>query len=515
MKIFVRIALTVALLAGLAALWLHESDLAYAVSQQRPIVLGRYTLETATLLFVITPLLLAALFAVWKGKGSISRQGVFKIIAVALALLVTVIAADVALRLGERTLYVGSETSYHRAPNKVYRGVFHDRPEALFTYPDAKAGHPDVPFTLTTDARGFRNSQTLEQADLVVIGDSFAEGSGVSDQHPWPVLLGQHLGLVTCNLGMSGGNPVTYLDVLSRFGLALKPKVVLYLLYEGNDLRDENFVTTHSVDQPPQRQVSGMEKLFRTSPLRRLFKSMMVRLLSKPGSRRFANDPAVHNPRHRLYPVSWLPLRVPEGSSYGYVFDMKRLRQHFVTESSFRMTRACAATFRLMEEAFQLCQRNGIQCAVIYAPDKPHILIDEILKQVDARQLYAFMKLHTEHLSAPQELGADLKHGTEVRENVFREFCREKGMPFFSLTDILREKTVNGTPTYFTYDQHWTPEGHKVVADFLAKELAPLLRASSLKRDLNAGPPAHETPSEPVKAATASTEETEPPRVNP
>ena len=141
-----------ALLAGLAALWLHESDLAYAISQQRPIVLGRYTLEAATLLLAVTPLILTALVVIWKRSWSFSRQGVFKAVTVVLALLVTVIVADVALRLGERKLYVGNEASYHREPNKVYRGVFHDRQDS--------GGNPPVCHHLSA-AASLQTPQTL------------------------------------------------------------------------------------------------------------------------------------------------------------------------------------------------------------------------------------------------------------------------------------------------------------------------------------------------------------------
>jgi len=54
--------------------------------------------------------------------------------------------------------------------------------------------------------------------------------------------------------------------------------------------------------------------------------------------------------------------------------------------------------------------------------------------------------------------------GLEVKESVLAEFCRTEGIEFVSLTARLREGLAQGRPLYYTYDQHWTPEGHEAVA---------------------------------------------------
>jgi hypothetical protein len=59
----------------------------------------------------------------------------------------------------------------------------------------------------------------------------------------------------------------------------------------------------------------------------------------------------------------------------------------------------------------------------------------------------------------------------DLFETVLADFCRGRDIEFISLTNILREKMASGIRAYFTYDQHWSPQGHKIVADFLADNI--------------------------------------------
>src|SRR3990172_6434946 len=69
------------------------------------------------------------------------------------------------------------------------------------------------------------------------MANSFAEASNVSDEHPWPVRLASVSGSTVYNLGMSGYDPLHYLESLKNVGSTLKPRIVLFLVYEGNDFR--------------------------------------------------------------------------------------------------------------------------------------------------------------------------------------------------------------------------------------------------------------------------------------
>ncbi len=45
------------------------------------------------------------------------------------------------------------------------------------------------------------------------------------------------------------------------------------------------------------------------------------------------------------------------------------------------------------------------------------------------------------------------------------------------MTKALRAAAVSGTQVYFTYDQHWTPEGHEIVAEAVHRFLTDKLYA--------------------------------------
>jgi len=109
----------------------------------------------------------------------------------------------------------------------------------------------------------------------------------------------------------------------------------------------------------------------------------------------------------------------------------------------------------------------------IYAPDAPSVLIEDILDRVPAEQLHAFMATRLKRLPDPETLVEELREGTQVRERIFRQFCAEKGIPFLSLTEPLRQKTQEGVRTYYTYDQHWTPDGHAAIAEYLSEHIPP------------------------------------------
>ncbi|MGH6942806.1 MAG: GDSL-type esterase/lipase family protein, partial [Geminicoccaceae bacterium] len=118
-------------------------------------------------------------------------------------------------------------------------------PDPYFGYryrPDlmGQLSREDLNFTFTTDDHGFRNpSPWPEQADVVAVGDSMVFGYGVEDEQAWPRLVAKELpDTEIVNLGLIGAAPQQYLRVLEAFGLALHPKLVLFMLFPGNDLID-------------------------------------------------------------------------------------------------------------------------------------------------------------------------------------------------------------------------------------------------------------------------------------
>ncbi|MEW4462192.1 SGNH/GDSL hydrolase family protein [Roseibium algicola] len=93
-----------------------------------------------------------------------------------------------------------------------------------------------VPVTTRIDSYGFRNPQpkTAAPVDLMILGDSFAEGICLDD--------GQHFvdqmragGASILNTASRGAGPLYELAVLGRYGPHFRPRITVLAFFEGND----------------------------------------------------------------------------------------------------------------------------------------------------------------------------------------------------------------------------------------------------------------------------------------
>jgi len=91
-----------------------------------------------------------------------------------------------------------------------------------------------------SDARGFRNPKGTWRSprlDLAIVGDSFAQGFCVQSHQHFVNLLRQHYP-ATLSLGMGSNGPLLELATLKEFLPSLKPKIVLWVYFEKNDLNE-------------------------------------------------------------------------------------------------------------------------------------------------------------------------------------------------------------------------------------------------------------------------------------
>ena len=179
-------------LAGVAAnglLWAIPSNVVELIARDRVTLLGRYS--RAHFSWILGVLIVTVItFYIGLGRNRARRKlRAFRVTAVALAVVPTTCALDLASRYFVPAYYIKDTLAYHRPPNQTLRGLYEDAPEAARTYPVVPAGFGQVPYTLQTDKRGFRNPSNAQRYDVVTLGDSFTEGSRVSDEHPWPVKL--------------------------------------------------------------------------------------------------------------------------------------------------------------------------------------------------------------------------------------------------------------------------------------------------------------------------------------
>jgi hypothetical protein len=234
------------------------------------------------------------------------------------------------------------------------------------------------------------------------------------------------------------------------------------MLYEGNDFRSTNF-----------KKKSGLNVYFKTSPLRRAIQNSMIRCFGSTSH----NQPAINNPDNEqtgpevsptlLKALSWLPAAIPDGPEPKYYsFKVKALVAHYTNKdkATFLNSTGCRKTFEFIGEIKKACDRNNIRFILVYAPDKPHILLPLLSDRLSSEQLYDFMALKEKNLPPAKELIEIVLSRTKIMESATEEFCRKESIEFISLTEPMRQIVAAGQQAYFTYDQHWTPIGQETAA---------------------------------------------------
>ncbi len=482
------------------ALWATESDIAELIIKQDRILLGRYSEGHFAALFVLTLLLWGLAAALWSAVSLRSALGNF-VLAAASTLVALLVVVYLSSFIGGPARYVEHAADNekdgesvqaagilrHRPPNEVYELVYSDEPATARSYPGRPAGYGDVPIVLTSDRNGFRNTSVLDSYDIVAVGDSFVAGSHVSDGQVWTELLSNSISRSIYNLGVSGSGPRTYYNNFNHYALDLKPRIALVMLYAGNDFKPEvavplaDNVKTVADEAAPVPQASRWEKL--DEHLSNAYKRSPV----KAGLRRFSS--AVLQPINadRRVPgyeekLGFMPVRVETaGSVAHYSFKPRRLLYLNQDSDGFAASAAWHSTRSILEAFISLCEENGIVPVFLYAPSKPRVVMPLIEDRVPAHQLWNFASYKSRSLPEPEVFKQQLYERLNGQNEVFMQWCGDAGQHCLDLTPALIRATGAGKQTYYSYDQHWTPEGNQVVAGEVERYLAPLMSGNQAR----------------------------------
>ncbi len=452
MKLLLRQKIWLALiLTSNTLLWVIPSNIVAQIARDRHTLLGRYSREHFACNLAVLIISLLGLY-IDRATGAAYKRRWFQVVAAMLSVIAALVVVDLLLRTRQRVYYIKDTLAYHRVPNERYGDTFVDRPLAALSYPHVPPGYPPITGTLHTDARGYRNASALSRADVVVLGDSFAEGSGVSDEHSWAIRLAAKTGLSVYNLGMSGYDPLNYLASLKEYGLSLQPRWVLCMLYEGNDFR--------SAKSDAERTSPSLGERFGTywkqSPV---VEATDRFLLSTFGRLR------IDAPVRGIEILDWLPLAIPVSEPRYYTFAPKQLVDLLIDSNNFAEGSKWRNTARILSELKDACAGANSRLVILYAPSKAHVVFPLVAEELPADKVRALMALDGKgELPPGPELIRRLVERADGRESVVRDCCERESVIFVSLTEPLREACAQGRQAYFTYDQHWTPLGHEVAA---------------------------------------------------
>lgn len=190
----------------------------------------------------------------------------------------------------------------------------------------------DDVYHITTGADGWRGTLPIEDADIVVFGDSFAFGHGVDDDRMYTRRCGD---LKVKPIGSDGYQMVHGLLWMRRLEEQLKGRMVVWFVYYGNDLHENLMPSTNRYRMPHLRS-------------------------SGPDAWDIVTE--------HVSPEPWL---FPHSSSYReYVADYSS-----DTDFSERVFSGCEF---LIRSAAQICHRAGATLTVFGIPDRFQLTADGI-----------------------------------------------------------------------------------------------------------------------------------------
>ncbi len=309
-----------------------------------------------------------------------------------------------------------------------------------------------------SDSHGFRNDADHQRVDMVTLGDSFTHGPHVEREAIWSSIVADHFHLREVNLAMSGFSPVQETLVLKRFGLPLKPDLVVMQFFYGNDLDDTaRFLRWKASGKTYAEflkdEIGSIPPLFLTG-------NFLIQ---------FFQDSIGFTGSHVHEPVQ---IRLEDRTvKMGFHTNLYILMQ---SEEVIINYEGWQPMLDAIGEANTLSQANDIQFVLCMVPQKIAVYIDCIADRYNLKNVLEQQFPH----QIPLDADGRMKRLEANRSNLPRlmhQFCQDNGITYVDLTEPFQTLAKEeGELLYFPLDSHWNPKGHKRAAEIIIKMIEEL-----------------------------------------
>lgn len=295
---------------------------------------------------------------------------------------------------------------------------------------------------------GLRGPELVESGDslrVLAIGDSFTFGVGVEDDQTFVALLADRLTAGgTQAQGLNAGIPAFGVpDAATWFrlhGASLEPDVVILAIFLGNDLIDAS---------PDREEILVVDGLLVPAESPRGVKAWLFRHSQLYGALKgLAETPALR------------PLRSKLG--LGEPWTLRVLREEldvYRRGAEDRLRPAIEATDRALADLIAAVRASDAELVALLIPSEV---------QVDPERWAAAV----ETLELDPEA-----YDPAIPTRIFRGLLEAHGIARVEVASALAERIAVGDALYFRRDRHWTPAGHSIAAEALARSLTPGLPA--------------------------------------
>jgi hypothetical protein len=428
-------AIAVALTTGVVLLW--KSTLAPA--DGAAVGIGRYSAETILANTAISILLALAAYVAasgrsWKTRASRVLLGLGTLAAIVAAIELPAVLGWIDYRVFLTAKGFGYEGPHNARldPHWIFRRPPNDHFVSVQEGDTARSLRIDTGLRYRAEWRGdrygFRNAQEFKHAPIVLVGDSFVEGYKVTQDATVSARLSGLLEEDVCNLGQCDFGPCQEVLAVRRFARPLHPRVVAWFFFEGNDLED--------IDEYEEATNDWYRYSCRFDSYSNRSFCNIVRWRLAEWLKRYRRPDLEQVRKHSgtLKPAAGGPTTIYFGLPS---VKLGRHEQDLLTKTQW-----------MLGEAKSLCEQVGAKFVVVSVPLKQRVYRDLCDLPADAAPGIAELN------DLPDRLA---------------DCCRTLEIPFLDLAPALKKAAGQGTLTYFVDDEHWSPEGHAVVAEELAR----------------------------------------------
>ena len=284
-----------------------------------------------------------------------------------------------------------------------------------------------------TDENGFRNPPGIERADVVFIGDSYTEAAELPEEQTFVRRVAQATGLRAVNLGVGAYGPQQEEVVLRRYALAYRPRVIVWQLFEGNDLLDAQGYAKWR-ESPTRPYLPLAARYFNNSLINEWFARTRLRA-----------------PERNLAPAT---IHYTDGT----VRELF-IRYPYLPDQPVQKVWGFEETKRALEAGTRLCRERGIELLVVHVP-------------VMVRVMAPFVTFARE-ADRGRFLPGEVVQSEGDFESELGRFCHQIGCSYIGLFPVFRQEAArDNRGLYIPTDEHLDARGHAIVARTIGEWLA-------------------------------------------
>jgi hypothetical protein len=318
------------------------------------------------------------------------------------------------------------------------------------------------------DKWGFRNRKVPDSADIVAIGDSHTYGNTARMVDAWPYVLGQLTGRQVYNMGLGGYGPNQYFYLSKTKALSLKPKMIIWGFYMGDDFEGA-YSLTYGLDYwaslralPPQKVDPDIWEAPPTDTRGKRIRvwlarhSVLYQLVFHSGfGAKVGGQVQIRNAA-QLYPGLATSLILPD-KNIAEAFRPKGMLTR-LDQQDPNVREGMRISFELLKQMNEICKQNNIQFAVVVIPTKESVFADYLE--------------HNSKLPLDDVIDQVLVNERLSRTHLF-QFMTDSGIPYADALPNLRTAVAQGRfPSLYASsgtDMHPNKNGYHVIAEATAE----------------------------------------------